>query len=318
MANKQVQPGLLFGLLLLLVPSLHFAQSLRVSPDTTAVLGGVTVADKEIAEDDLTGGVILGNIGPLPDGTDLTAYHLLANGDQLLAFDTTLVVGGVTVEPADVVRFDGTGYTLAFDASAAGVPSGTYVDALTHDGVDLVLSFDTTLNLGGVIYDDADLIRFDGVEFFLYFDSIGAGVPDGTDIDAAHLMADGTLLISFDTSGSLGGVVFDDEDVLGFDPLTNTWSLIYDGSAQHGGWAATDLNAISEGEDLGGGSCTPAPDPDLNDDGIVNILDISLVGSCFGQDPSTVSACALADTNCDGIVDYIDLYFVIGGFGQVF
>ncbi len=29
------------------------------------------------------------------------------------------------------------------------------------------------------------------------------------------------------------------------------------------------------------------PDPDLNNDGVVNVLDLSMVGSCFGLDPAT-------------------------------
>jgi hypothetical protein len=57
-------------------------------------------------------------------------------------------------------------------------------------------------------------------------------------------------------------------------------------------------------------SCTPAPDPDLNDDGAVNILDISAVSSCIDQDPAAITQCAVADTNCDGAVDSVDLDFV--------
>lgn len=61
-----------------------------------------------------------------------------------------------------------------------------------------------------------------------------------------------------------------------------------------------------------------APDPDLNDDGVVNILDISLVGSCFGIDLSTNPQCQVADTDGDGDVDMDDLNFVVAGFGQLF
>ena len=39
-----------------------------------------------------------------------------------------------------------------------------------------------------------------------------------------------------------------------------------------------------------------APDPDINDDGIVDIFDVSLVGSCFGLDPQTTPQCKVADT----------------------
>ena len=59
-----------------------------------------------------------------------------------------------------------------------------------------------------------------------------------------------------------------------------------------------------------------AADPDLNNDGVVNILDISLVGSCFGQDPATFPQCQVADTDGDGDVDFDDLTFVLTRFGQ--
>ena len=61
--------------------------------------------------------------------------------------------------------------------------------------------------------------------------------------------------------------------------------------------------------------CTPAPDPDLNDDTVVNILDVSMVGSCFGQDPSE-AVCAIADTDCNGFVDRTDIGFILGSYGQ--
>ncbi len=59
-----------------------------------------------------------------------------------------------------------------------------------------------------------------------------------------------------------------------------------------------------------------ATDPDLNNDGVVNILDLSLVGSCFGQDPATFPQCQVADTDGDGDVDFDDLNFVLASFGQ--
>ena len=64
------------------------------------------------------------------------------------------------------------------------------------------------------------------------------------------------------------------------------------------------------------GARAQAPDPDLNNDGIVNILDISLVGSCIGQDLATNPRCQAADTDGDGDVDFDDLNFVVASFGQ--
>jgi hypothetical protein len=98
MRTQLTRLGLFLGAILL-IPSLLFAQALRVSPDTAVVLGGVTVTDEAVAEDDLAGTVTLANIGSLPAGADLTAYHQMPNGDPLLAVDTTVSLPGVTAEP---------------------------------------------------------------------------------------------------------------------------------------------------------------------------------------------------------------------------
>ena len=61
------------------------------------------------------------------------------------------------------------------------------------------------------------------------------------------------------------------------------------------------------------------PDPDLNDDGVVNILDTSLVASCFGwsvaTQPEPPCSCGVADNDLDGDVDFDDIQSVIGAFG---
>ncbi|MCG8356303.1 MAG: DUF6531 domain-containing protein [Kiloniellales bacterium] len=67
-----------------------------------------------------------------------------------------------------------------------------------------------------------------------------------------------------------------------------------------------------------GSASAQALDPDLNDDGIVNILDVSMVGSCMGQDPNAVQQCTIADTDGDGDVDMDDINFVVAAFGQTF
>ena len=59
-----------------------------------------------------------------------------------------------------------------------------------------------------------------------------------------------------------------------------------------------------------------ASDPDLNNDGVVNILDVSMVASCVGQDIGALPECEVADTDGDGDIDTDDLDFVTAAFGQ--
>ncbi len=92
--------------------------------------------------------------------------------------------------------------------------------------------------------------------------------------------------------------------------------------------------------------CEEPADPDLNDDGVVNILDVSLAASCLGQvipppvvaitdpgdgsvvastpisvsgtvDVSAAAQCRVADIDADGTVDESDFDFVSQAFGQV-
>jgi hypothetical protein len=231
--------------------------SIRYAPDITVVLGGTTVTPQNIAEDDLAGSVTLVSAGTYPNGADITAYTALKNGDQLLAFDTTLsLAGGLTVRPGDVVRLSGGTYSLEFDAATNGIPDGVMTDAVGAIGPsDLLLSFDVTITLGSTTAAPDDLVRFKDGAFSLFFDGSLAGVPAGLNLDAVDcLTRSGHLVLSFDGSGTVGGVNFDDEDVLEYSPESNTWASAYDGSAEHGNWLPADLAALSA-------SVTTPPNP---------------------------------------------------------
>jgi hypothetical protein len=56
--------------------------------------------------------------------------------------------------------------------------------------------------------------------------------------------------------------------------------------------------------------------PDLNNDGVVNVLDLAIVSRCVGQNPRTTPSCRIADLNGDGIVDTSDLNIIRAAFGQ--
>ena len=209
------------------------AQSLEVSPDTTAVLAGTVVGRGQVAQDDRAGHVVPTVLDPLsptfvlPKGANLAAFERLANGDVLFSTDVPVTLPGLPssgARPGDVVRVSGTLTTIAFSATAAGLPAGVNVDAVgvESDG-DLLLSFDTAVTLGGLRVDDEDVVRIDAATgaTSLAFDGSAQGIAEGLDLDAvSRPLASNHLLLSFDGPGVAKGVRFDAEDVLDWNRAT--------------------------------------------------------------------------------------------------
>lgn len=229
---------------------------LRLSTDVPVFLGPFIVTHNAVV-------LIIGfpitvqSFPGVPPEADLDAYHLFPNGLALLSFDITVALPGaepVTAEPGDVVAFFGTDYSMEFQATSAGIPAGVNVDAVSWSGNQLLLSFDGSVELNGVHVDDEDLVTFhNGGALTMFFDGSAAGVGPDLDLDAAdYLECNGHLLLSFDGSGVVGGVSFDDEDLLEYGPA-GTWEMAYDGSAQHPEWSAADLDAVQAEADPGPG-----------------------------------------------------------------
>lgn len=341
-------PAIAWGLLAAGLPAtawgLTALPALDVSPDVTVDLSGQVLADEDVGEDDLLGGVVPLDVGPVPAAADVQATFDGGASDRLLSLDiTTNLPGAGATGPADVARWDGATYAIEFDGAAAGVPPGARVDAVARaeDG-DLLLSFDVTVSLGGVVADDEDLVRFDAGTgaFSLFFDGSGAGVATGLDLDAAErLAANGNLLVSFDTAGTVGGVTFSDEDVLEFDPVGGDWELSYDGSGEHASWSGADVDAISvmpmaldsdaDGilddadncteipnsgqEDLDGDEYGDMCDCDFTNDGVCDINDFSVFLADFS---AGVDSGVGTDMSSDGTLGIEDFSKFLVGFSN--
>jgi hypothetical protein len=314
--------------------------SIEASPDITVTLATHTLGDESVAKDDLAGTVALVSLGPLPASADVDAYQRLPDGDQLFSVDTTVDLG-FPAAPGDVVRWDGVAYSQELDAEGNGVPVNANVDAMTREWErgDLLLSFDTTVELAGILVEDEDLVRFDGLNFTLFFDGAAAGVPAALDLDGAYLLFNGHLLLSFDGSGTIAGVTFDDEDVLEYDSTLGIWELAYDGSAAYAGWSAGDLDALHASADFDGDgavddqdNCITSPngplitdaggnsqrdtdgdgygnmcDGDLNNDGSTNTLDLNLYKQTHRTSVGDANYNPDADFNGDGTINTLDL-----------
>lgn len=221
--------------------------NLNYSPDTTIAVTPATILIDDMVATDDAGTITLIDLGVLPANVAVDGFHRRADdGALLFSLDTTAVLGGIVARPGDVVRYATGIYSLEFDASAAGLSANVDVEAVSMRGTRSILAFDTAVVLGGTVFQDEDLAAYDGTTFTMLFDGSAAGVAPGLALDAAEVLANGQLLLSFDGSGQLGtNIVFADEDVLEYAPAGGLWELVFDGSVAAPVWVAADLEAVA-------------------------------------------------------------------------
>jgi len=151
----------------------------------------------------------------------------LSRSEYFLTPDSPTRLGGTTWEPHEVVRNDAGSFRLE-----TALPAATPVDALHRmDSGDWLLSVSDPTNLGGVLYDPRDIVRYDGASFSLFFDGAAAGVPPGANVDAVFLDGGdaGDLVLSLDVPVLIGASVFEPSDLVRFDGVA--FSLFFDASA---------------------------------------------------------------------------------------
>ena len=109
---------------------------------------------------------------------------------------------------------------------------------LAPSGPKLYLGSSTSGTAGGVAFADEDILVKDVATggWALYVDGSDVGLAN-TDVDAFELLADGSLLMSFDTDFTLSGFgTVDDPDILRFTSTSTggttvgSWSWYFDGS----------------------------------------------------------------------------------------
>jgi hypothetical protein len=148
--------------------------------------------------------------------------------------------GGVTVENEDIalctltatglgttactwsMLLDGSAVTLNSSVKALDIlPDGSLVMAVGGDGSIADLSAIKAGDLALFIPDDPLTLPYASGEWRLFLDGDAVrGSTDGRTWDAVAVLPDGDLLVSVSTGGTLGGVAFDNEDILRCHPST--------------------------------------------------------------------------------------------------
>lgn len=216
----------------------------------------------------------------------------------LVSSSTGGTVGGVRFADEDILSVDATGvWSMYFDGSDVGLGS-VDLDAAERlaDGR-ILLSTDSPVVLGGLSYDDSDVIAFTPSSigsttagtFGLYLSGSMIGLTTSAEnVDAIAVTPQGDLLLS--TVGRLtgGGLVAEDEDLV---KVTGTTLSVYlDGSA---------IGLGANTEDIWGASITTDSRIDFSAQGGFT-LDTGLSGGaaavaqCVPATPAPVTSCTTA------------------------
>ena len=197
----------------------------------------------------------------LPTATPTITPTSLPSGNSLYAsFASNGSVGGVSFADEDVLKFDGSTWSLFFDGSDVGVGSADVFAFHPLDQDSFLLAFTAAVTVGGQTYAPTDIVRFDATSlgvntagtFSLYFNGIDVGFDATSEnIDALDILLDGRILISTTGNPTVPGLSgLADEDILAFTPATlgtttsGTWAWYFDGSDLALGSSSEDIDAL--------------------------------------------------------------------------
>ncbi len=221
------------------VMSMAFASpasaTIILSTDSTETLGGLTFGDDNLAEYNPTTDTATlyfnGALFSLPT-EDIDAAHVLANGNIILSTVSEATLGGLTFGNGDLIEYNPTTDvgTLYFDESLFS-GGDEDIDAVhILDNGNIILSTLDGATLGGLTLGSGDLAEYNPTTDVatLFFD--GSLFDGSENIDAAHILDNGNIILSTDGAATLGGLTFANGSLAEYNPTTDVATLYFDES----------------------------------------------------------------------------------------
>jgi hypothetical protein len=174
------------------------------------------------------------------------ALALPANATIILSTGANETLGGLTFSKGALAEYDAPSDTAALyiDGGLFGGPAD--IDAVHVLGSgNIVLSTVGSATLGGLSFGKGDLIEYNLLTdtATLYLDeTLFSGVQPN--IDAAYINGSSNIILSTTGNVTLGGLSFSKEDLIEYNPGTDTATLYLDGSLFSSG--TPDIDAVHE------------------------------------------------------------------------
>jgi len=202
-----------------------------LSTTSTEGLGGLTLRDGDLAEYNPVANTatLFFSEGLFSSGEDVDAVHVLDNGHIILSTESGATLGGLSFRDGDLVEYDPVTDTASLFFDEGLFCDGEDIAALSVlPSGNLILSTESSARLGGLSFRDGDLVEYNPLtntaSLFFSEDLFSCG----EDIDAVHVLANGNIILSTEGGARLGGLTFEDGDIVKYDPATNTTTLSFD------------------------------------------------------------------------------------------
>ncbi|HHL30936.1 MAG TPA: hypothetical protein ENJ41_00020 [Oceanospirillales bacterium] len=195
--------------------------------DIDYLLNGISIFYNDEMVDNLDG-VLDVTVSPLNirnlRDAKIDGFHRDDNGRRYFSFDADTRVNGGLVLKSDIIRcenIDCSSTVLFFDANALNLKT-VNINAFTldPDNGDLIFSIASDAVITGSIFLAADLIRFDGSNFSLEYNSLSDNLSRSQNIDALTLLPNNRYLASFDKEGTA-------HEIFEYDRLAGIWGVAY-------------------------------------------------------------------------------------------
>ena len=168
-----------------------------------------------------------------------------ANATIILSTDATETLGALTFIDDDLAEYNPTTdtATLFFDEDLFSQDES--IDAVhVLDNGNIILSTVDNARLGGLNLGYEDLVEYNPTTDVATLFLDGSLFSEAENIDAAHVLANGNIILSTVDEATLGGLSFGAADLAEYNPTTDVATLYFDGNLFSGPGASPNVDAV--------------------------------------------------------------------------
>jgi len=240
MNTKNITIKITFHAILFVVFSISAHGTIIFSTYESASIGGVSFGKDDLVEYDVSTdtAAILFDADLFGHGNKkiIDAFYMTDSGTIILSSKRGhmsskkeyAMFGGLNFGGEDLIEYDPATDTASIFFDGDLFTEKENIDAVhVLDNGNVIISTTSSATLGGLSFSDGDLVEYDfgtGTTS-LYFSE--SEFSSNEDIDAVHVLDSGNILLSTKDSAQLGGVSFEDGDVIEYNISTGTVSLYF-------------------------------------------------------------------------------------------